>query len=348
MSQPAVLDAAPPRHGVARPAVLFATVTVGLAVAAAVFAGWLPLQFSFVTVFLFAGPHNWLEFRYFLTRMPGRWGKLRGFFLFAFSGIFVLTALFIGLRWLAPLSLWSHVDYYTVLASWNTLLVVWVLALIHMRSRQNPRRDWFWTVPVGLVLIALNWLNPSVWGLGLVYCHPLMALWILDRELKRSRPEWRRAYHTCLLGLPLLLGVLWWRLAAAPPLPGEDVNPLTGMITPTDAITYHAGGSILPWVSNHLLVATHTFLEMLHYGVWLVAIPLVGIRTLPWRLESVPMAKRSVTWKRVFAILLVCGAAVTLILWGCFLADYLVTRDVYFTVALLHVLAEVPFLLRAL
>ena len=34
-------------------------------------------------------------------------------------------------------------------------------------------------------------------------------------------------------------------------------------------------------------------------------------------------------------------------LWAFFLADYPLTRDVYFTVALLHVLAEVPFLLRA-
>ena len=35
-------------------------------------------------------------------------------------------------------------------------------------------------------------------------------------------------------------------------------------------------------------------------------------------------------------------------LWLCFLADYSTTRDVYFTVATLHVLAEVPFLLRLL
>ena len=39
---------------------------------------------------------------------------------------------------------------------------------------------------------------------------------------------------------------------------------------------------------------------------------------------------------------------VVLLLWGCFLANYPLTRDVYFTVALLHVLAEVPFLLRIL
>jgi hypothetical protein len=42
------------------------------------------------------------------------------------------------------------------------------------------------------------------------------------------------------------------------------------------------------------------------------------------------------------------GLAIMLILWGAFLADYPATREVYFTVAMLHVLAEVPFLLRLL
>jgi len=37
-----------------------------------------------------------------------------------------------------------------------------------------------------------------------------------------------------------------------------------------------------------------------------------------------------------------------LALWACFAADYPLTRDVYFTVAMLHVLVEVPFLLRLL
>ena len=35
-------------------------------------------------------------------------------------------------------------------------------------------------------------------------------------------------------------------------------------------------------------------------------------------------------------------------LWLAFLANYPVTRDVYFTLAMMHVLAEAPFLLRAL
>jgi hypothetical protein len=36
------------------------------------------------------------------------------------------------------------------------------------------------------------------------------------------------------------------------------------------------------------------------------------------------------------------------VLWVSFLADYTTTRNIYFTVALFHVLAEVPFLLRSL
>ena len=44
--------------------------------------------------------------------------------------------------------------------------------------------------------------------------------------------------------------------------------------------------------------------------------------------------------------LLLVGLLVVVVLWACFLLDYGTTRYVYFVVALLHVLAEVPFLLR--
>jgi hypothetical protein len=40
---------------------------------------------------------------------------------------------------------------------------------------------------------------------------------------------------------------------------------------------------------------------------------------------------------------LVLGGLVVLVLWACFAVDYATTRDVYFTVAMLHVLAEAPF-----
>ena len=60
------------------------------------------------------------------------------------------------------------------------------------------------------------------------------------------------------------------------------------------------------------------------------------------------MARRSAAWRWAIVGLLLLGAGVMLVLWAGFAADYGTTRQVYFTVALLHVLAEVPFLLRAL
>ncbi|HEY7425394.1 MAG TPA: hypothetical protein VH682_14280, partial [Gemmataceae bacterium] len=101
MSNSASLDYSPTRDGMAAAPWGFICAALGTALAAALLAGWAPLRFSIVTVFLFAGPHNWLEFRYFLTRLPARWGRLRGFFLLAFAGIFGLTAAFAALWWLA-------------------------------------------------------------------------------------------------------------------------------------------------------------------------------------------------------------------------------------------------------
>jgi hypothetical protein len=339
MSAPLPLDCPAGRgRALAAPAG-FVCAALAVAVGAALLAGWAPLSFSIVTVFLFAGPHNWLEFRYFLTRLPARWGRLRSFFVLAFAGIVGLTALFAALWWLAehenlPEDLWEY-GY----AGLNTAVLLWIAALVHLRSRQNPRREWGWVWPVAFVLIAVAWLVPPQWGLALVYLHPLMAFWLLDRELRRSRPQWRPAFRACLLLLPLFLGALWWRLADAPPLPGDDELTLR--------ITQHAGAGVLP-VSSHLLVSTHTFLEMLHYGVWVVAIPLIGLKAAPWRLHAVPLARRSPPWRLGVVCFLLAGLAVVLVLWGCFLADYTTTRTVYFTVAMAHVFAEVPFLLRAL
>jgi hypothetical protein len=339
MSIPASLDYRSGKAAVP-PAAAFACMALAVAVAAAVLAGWAPLRFSIVTVFLFAGPHNWLEFRYFLTRLPARWGRLRRFFLLAFAGMIGLPAAFAGLYvWGQYGDLGDEAWEYTY-AGLNSLLILWIAALVHLRSRQNPRREWGWVWPAAFTLVAVAWLVPPQWGLALVYLHPLMAFWLLDRELRRSRPEWRPAFHACLACLPLFLAALWWKLAAGPPLPGDEELQRV--------IANHAGASYLPGISSHLLVATHTFLEMLHYGVWVVAIPLIGLRAAPWRLQAVPLARRSPAWRRGVAWFLVLGLGVVVVLWGCFLADYVTTRNVYFTAAMVHVLAEVPFLLRAL
>jgi hypothetical protein len=323
-------------------ALVFTAAAVGLQFLAAFLAGRMPLEFSIVTVFLFAGPHNWIEARYFLERLPSRWGRLRGFFLTGLGGVAGLSAAFAALPWLARVWEWDADVWPVALAVWNSAVIFWAAGLIHIRSRQKPRRDWFWTLPIAFAMVSVCWIDPHLWSLALVYLHPLMAFWILDLELRRRRPEWRRAYHTCLAFLPFFLGVLWWSLSNAPPLAGEGEDVLTIQIA------QHAGAAVLPGVSAHLLVATHTFLEMLHYGVWLLAIPWVGLRAAPWRLGDIPIARRSPGRQRLLGALLLSAAGVVLFFWGFLLADYSSARDIYFTVAMLHVLAEIPFLLRAL
>lgn len=317
----------------------FVGAALGAALAAALLAGWAPLRFSIVTVFLFAGPHNWLEFRYFLTRLPARWGRLRGFLLLAFAGILGLTAAFALLFWLSERGRIRVDVREPCFAGFHSLLLLWIATLVQLRSRQNPRRDWGWIWPVTFALIAVAWLTPPQWSLVLVYLHPLVAFWLLDRELRRSRPQWRPAFHLCLACLPLFLFALWWRLYDAPPLPGDDEL--------TRRITHHAGAGMVPF-SSHLLVSTHTFLEMLHYGVWVLAIPLIGLRGAPWRLHRIPLARGSSLGRWGIAAFLSTTSVVVVVLWGCFLADYTTTRTVYFVVAMAHVFAEVPFLLRAL
>jgi hypothetical protein len=328
----------------AQPAGLtFGACALGLVMGAAAVSGLLPIQFSIISVFLCAGPHNWVEARYFLSRLPARWGRLQAHFLFGFAGVFTLTVAFAGLPYLlltldagAEIGLSSY-------ALWNTLLVLWIATLVQLRSGQNPRRDWGWVWPAAFVVIALAWMQPMLWDLSLVYLHPLIALWILDRELCRTRPESRRVYHVCLLAIPACLGLIWWNLAAAPNLPGDDVLSMR--------ITQHAGSDYaeyLSGVSTHCLVATHTFLEAVHYGVWLIAIPWLGWRTNLWSVARMPLGRRSLTWTRAVQGFLILSAGVVIVLWIGFWADYPVTRDVYFTLAMVHVLAEVPFLLRAL
>ncbi|MCI0703593.1 MAG: hypothetical protein L0241_21135 [Planctomycetia bacterium] len=328
------------------PGLAFACGFVGLAVGAAVLSGVLPIQFAIATVFLFAGPHNWFEARYALGRLPARTGKLWGFFLLSAVGIVGLTIAYAAI----PPLLAVVSDPALMYAAWSTVFLFWIAVLIWMRSRTNPRFDGGWVWPLACLICAGVWLNPMVLPVALVYLHPLMALWLLDRELARSRPAWRRAYWCALACIPLLLGLLWWQLRDAPPLTGTDSFTLAFSPELTsksaDTLADHSGAWFLTGVSTHFLVAAHTFLEMVHYGVWVVLIPLIGMRSWPWELKTIPAARRNRAWARGVSALLIFGALIVGVLWVCFGLDYATTRHVYFTVAMLHVLAEVPFLLR--
>lgn len=327
-----------PTHRAGVSAKVFAAVLVASTLASAAFASWLPLQVSIVTVLLFAGPHNWFEARYFLMRLPVRFGRSRNFFAVAFAGIFLLTLAYVSLPALYYTNLWSGENWPNAIAVWNTLLLLWLGALVLMRGKQNSRRDWFWAMPVTFSLCAVNWLAPDLFSLAIVYAHPLVALWFLDRHLRRTRPEWLRAYHRCLLLLPLLAGGMLWQLARTPSL--ADDNGLFWRIT------QHAGTNLLPNVSSHLLVSMHVFLEMLHYGVWIIALPLIGATGAVWSVKTIPLARHRRGFPRLIGAVLVCGLFLVALLWIGFSTNYAVTRDVYFAVAIAHVLAEAPFLLR--
>src|SRR2546421_3700739 len=102
---------------------------VGLAGGASLLAGWVPIAFSIATVFLFAGPHNWLEARYALGRLPARAGKLKGFFLVSLTGILSLTASYAALPWLTA-DFTDATDVGAAYAVWNSVFVFWVASLV--------------------------------------------------------------------------------------------------------------------------------------------------------------------------------------------------------------------------
>jgi hypothetical protein len=298
-----------------------------------------PIQCSMVAVFALAGPHNWMEARYFLTRYPARWGKLQRFFGLSIFGILGLTLGFAAIPWLGKQFEWGSATWLNALTFWNLALVAWVYALVTIRAKQPPRRDWHWAAPIALSAAGLAFWFPGQMSVLWIYLHPLVGLWILDREILRSRPHLSITYRMCLATLPLLLLVIVGSNLHA------DINEPGRVI---EQIVAHSGAAWVPWVSSQILVSLHAFLELIHYGVWLIAIPFVSGWVWKPVSQSVPLAKRSPFFRRIVVLGLAIGCGAIIALWIGFQVDYVATRDLYFTIAMAHVLAEVPFLLRSL
>jgi len=302
--------------------------------------GSFPLAASILTIFAFAGVHNFMEFRYFAARMPVRWGRSKLFYSVGIGGVVVLAAAYLTLYFSSGNWLWGLDNWQTLTVTWNTAFVLWLGLLFYIRGRQRPKADWGWAFPAAFLLAALAWLVPQYWSLSLVYIHPFIAMWFLERQIRRTRPDWLRAYHYCLASVPVFLLMLWIAFAGRPNLP-EDTNLFW-------RITQHAGSEILPGISSHLLVATHVFLESIHYLIWILLIPLVDWRAVPWRLDRIPLLSNKNGFPKL--VLGALGASIVIVvgLWFGFAINYTTTRDVYFAFAMAHVLAEFPLLIKML
>ena len=328
-----------PRFELTRAHVFLAAFVASCAVAA-VLIGSFPLQMSIATVFLFAGVHNFMEFRYFAARMPLRWGRSRLFYTVGIGGVLVLAAAYLTLYFTSGNWMWSLDSWTTLTASWNTAFVLWLGLLFYLRGKQRPKSDWAWAFPIAFLLAALAWIVPQYWSLSLVYLHPFIAMWFLERQIRRTKPEWLRAYHYCLASIPVFLVGLGLAFSGRPNLSDE-----TNLFW---RITQHAGSQILPGISSHFLVATHVFLESIHYAVWILLIPLVDWRAVPWKLSEIPLFSNAKGFPKLVAAALVLSLLIVAALWGGFAIDYTTTRDVYFAFAMAHVMAEFPFLIKML
>lgn len=312
----------------------------GFTTASALLAGLFPMGFAIAIVILFAGPHNWAELRFLLARAPTGMGPLRPYFLVAAAGVAAISTSSVGIAWAAQVRGMNYDHILAAFSIWSTILILWVLVLVWMREGQKPRRSWPVVRPVALALIVLAWFDPPTFSFVLVYAHPLVSLWILDRELWRRKSPARGIYRGCLASIPLFVGWIGWLVGSPEPLRAIDAH--------TRGILIQGGANLFPMVPDVFCVAVHAFLEMLHYGVWLVAFPLASEGSLRAVLDPSWLAGRFSGGRPVIRMLLVFSSLMVIVLWGSFWIDPSWTRQIYFTLAVVHVIAEIPALLRML
>jgi hypothetical protein len=247
-----------------------------------------------------------MEARYFLSRMPAAWAHRKAFFPGAISGIAVLGMWFA----IGPVSAW-----------WHTLLAIWIILMMRLAGREIGA-----ALPLAFFWMALAWIAPGAAGLVLVYAHPLVALCFLYRLIARKMPQALNFFRLILGALPVL--------ACAVMMTANRSASLNSTTT--------INLSSLPAVPS--LIALHVFLELLHYGVWIGALPVLGLASSPWRFTSIPLVRHRAGWPRAVRTVLLAGAIAVAFLGVGFAINYDAARRLYFSVAIFHVLAEVPML----
>jgi hypothetical protein len=277
---------------------------------AAFFAFSFPVALAMGAVFLFAGPHNWMEARYFVARMPARWGRQRLFFQAAIAGVVALCPTF------------SLIHVHRSL--WHTAAACWVLLLVRMGRKEA----YGGALPLAFFWMAGAWAAPGLADLLLVFLHPLAALWFVRRQIARTRPQWLPGFRAVAIAVVPLSIVVLLRASAA------------------DLAVAPSNLSFAPVPPAPALIALHAFLELLHYGAWVILLPAIGLNSAPWDFRRVPLARSNKGWRQSITAVFAAGAVVVLLLWVCLLIDFRKAYDAYFTLAIVHVMAEVPFLVK--
>lgn len=313
---------------------LFVPAATAYMVTAAMLALLAPIQLKAVVVFLFAGPHNWIELRYMLSRLPARWKNSRWFFNTSFVGVAVLSLSFVAIM-VAMMMSTAPVDLLRICFSlWGSALLGWLLVLAHQRRLIQSLPQRLLAYLCGACCLAACWLGPEWFSVGLVYVHPLLSLAIFDRELERSRRDLLAGYRAVLIGAPAFLLLFWWQSCMALPQ-----SPIANLILD------QSGVQIMTMVPPHFVISTLVFFDLLHYGVWLLGIPLMSAGWSGYRARAMPITTQSNFARNAISALLLGSSLAAATLWFCFTLNFETTYTVYFILAVVHVLAEMPFLI---
>jgi hypothetical protein len=221
-----------------------------------------------------------------------------------------------------------------MLLVWNELLIGWMVSLCLLRYKNMPTD----TLSINLLIAGLasvaNFIAPSVFTIALTYVHPVVALFLLERELRRSRKSWVRPYHWCLVAVALALAVLVFVL--------HDYAPPTSRLAAN--ISNDAATLIFNGGCAYMLFAIFGFLQTLHYCVWLIAMPIASQGWKKWSLNRIAVARDRRNLRTLFLLITGIGLLAVVGFWIGFSLNYGTTNEIYITVATLHVLAEIPFL----
>lgn len=223
------------------------------------------------------------------------------------------------------------------LLAWNQCLIVWVLALCYFRYQRRISKPIAVFASVHAILLTIaNLLSPPIFTGTMLFLHPLVGLWILEREIRRTRKTWLNSYHWCLLSIPIAVLGLFLFLNGVPP-DTENSQTLT-------RLSGNPGNMLFADASPAMMLSIYAFLQMVHYAIWVVAMPIVSQSWKRWRLDFMPALRNRAKLQAMVRIGFAMSGLAVICLWIGFKLDYTATLDFYVLLSTLHVLSEVPFM----